>query len=160
MPGFRHVVRCAQCGHLAADDIGFNSRCSRCGADLHSCAQCASFDPSSRFECMQTIAERVSPKNTRNGCTLFAPRTTVERETDHPAEQRCAKSIRRPLQLLNAAYRRGSDTVGLLSDRDRQVVGEQLAAIRLPVTLLCSRRPSTHQKRRCSPGRSWTSSRA
>jgi len=26
--------------------------------------------------------------------------------------------------------------VGLLSDRDRQVVGEQLAAIRLPVTLL------------------------
>jgi hypothetical protein len=37
------------------------------------------------FECMQTIPSRVSPKNTRNACTLFLPRTTVERETTTPA---------------------------------------------------------------------------
>jgi len=63
MPGFRHVVRCAQCGHLTPEDIGFNDRCSRCGAELHSCAQCVSFDPGSRFECAQPVSERVSPKS-------------------------------------------------------------------------------------------------
>ena len=84
MPGYREVVRCSQCGAVVAEDIGFASRCGRCGTDLHSCAQCTSFDPGSRFECMQTIPARVTPKNTRNSCTLFTPRTTVERETTTP----------------------------------------------------------------------------
>ena len=93
MPGFRHVVRCAQCGHLAAEEIGLSSRCARCGAELHSCAQCASFDPGSRFECMQPLTERVSPKNTRNQCSLFAPRTTVERETTTPRNNDARKAF-------------------------------------------------------------------
>jgi hypothetical protein len=93
MPGFRHVVRCAQCGHLAPDDIGFNDRCSRCGTELHSCAQCVSFDPGSRFECAQSIPERVSPKSTRNGCTFFSPRTTVERETTTPRNNDARKAF-------------------------------------------------------------------
>jgi hypothetical protein len=66
-------------------DIGFDSHCNRCGTDLHSCAQCASFDPGSRFECMQTIPARVSPKDQKNGCALFAPRTTIERQTGSTA---------------------------------------------------------------------------
>jgi len=86
MPGFRTVVRCAQCGQPGSGDVGFSSQCTRCGADLHSCAQCTSFDPGSRFECMQKIPARVSPKNARNDCSLFSPRTTVERETT--AQQR------------------------------------------------------------------------
>jgi hypothetical protein len=49
--------------------------------------QCASFDTSSRFECTQTIAVRVAPKDEKNTCTLFAPRTTVERQTSTPAQQ-------------------------------------------------------------------------
>ena len=81
MPGFRKVVRCSQCGNLGSPDVGFDSRCPRCGTDMHACSQCESFDPGSRFECMQTIPARISPKNARNTCTLFAPRTTVERET-------------------------------------------------------------------------------
>jgi hypothetical protein len=93
MPGFRHVVRCAQCGHLAGDDVGFNSRCARCGTELHSCAQCASFDPGSRFECMQPVPERVSPKNTRNACSLFTPRTTLERETTTPRSNDARKAF-------------------------------------------------------------------
>lgn len=84
MPGFREVVRCAQCGHPVGGPIAFDSRCAKCGTDLHTCAQCTSFDPGSRFECMQPIPARVSPKNARNACTLFAPRTTVERETTTP----------------------------------------------------------------------------
>jgi hypothetical protein len=93
MPGFRHVLRCAQCGHLAPDDIGFNTRCAKCGTELHSCAQCVSFDPSSRFECTQPVPERVSPKSARNGCTFFSPRTTVERETTTPRNNDARKAF-------------------------------------------------------------------
>ena len=84
MPGFREVVRFAQCGALIEEDVGYNSRCPRCGTELHTCSQCGSFDPGSRFECMQPVPARVTPKNTVNSCTLYAPRTTVERETTTP----------------------------------------------------------------------------
>ena len=136
MPGFRHVVRCAQCGHLATDDIGFNSRCTRCGTELHSCAQCASFDPGSRFECMQPIPERVSPKNTRNALLAFRAADDGGARNDDAAKQRRAKGVRRPLQFLSVASFWDSDTVSLLSDQDRHVVREHLAAIQQPVTLL------------------------
>jgi hypothetical protein len=93
MPGFREVVRCSQCGAVVNDEIGAESRCSRCGTDLHSCAQCESFDPGSRFECMQAITARVSPKNARNACTLYSPRTTVERETSTPKVDSARKAF-------------------------------------------------------------------
>lgn len=80
MPGFRDVVRC-RCGHVITDVITRASTCSRCKADLHACAQCSSFSPGNRFECTETIPARVTPKETRNACDLFSPRTTVERET-------------------------------------------------------------------------------
>ncbi len=84
MPGFREVVRCAPCGTTLGADIGFDSRCPRCGADLHACSQCGSFDPGARFECMQPVTARISPKNAKNTCPLYTPRTTVERETTTP----------------------------------------------------------------------------
>jgi hypothetical protein len=84
MPGYREVVRCAQCGAVVTDEIAGETRCARCGADLHSCSQCTSFDPGGRFECMQSIPARVTPKNTRNSCVLYSARTTVERETTTP----------------------------------------------------------------------------
>ena len=84
MPGYREVVRCAQCGNVGSADVGYESRCPRCGTDLHACAQCASFDPGSRFECMLPVPTRMAPKNARNTCTSFGPRTTVERETTTP----------------------------------------------------------------------------
>lgn len=83
MPGFREVVRCARCGHELTVAMAYSAtgQCSKCGSDLHACAQCAHFDPGSRFECMQTIPARISPKDARNTCELFEPRTTTERET-------------------------------------------------------------------------------
>jgi predicted RNA-binding Zn-ribbon protein involved in translation (DUF1610 family) len=93
MPGFRQVVRCSQCGNIVADEIAAESRCPRCGTDLRSCAQCQSFDPGSRFECMQTIAARVAPKNARNTCPLYSPRTTVERETTTPKVDSARKAF-------------------------------------------------------------------
>lgn len=94
MPGFREVVRCTQCGSVVTEEVGSLSRCGRCGADLHACAQCVSFDPGSRFECMEpSLTARVSPKNERNGCTLYAPRTTVERETTAPRPNDARKAF-------------------------------------------------------------------
>jgi ribosomal protein S27E len=83
MPGFREVVRCRGCGNelTVAAAWAPDGRCARCGADLHTCAQCLHFDTGSPFECQQKIPARISPKDTRNTCVLFEPRTTVERET-------------------------------------------------------------------------------
>lgn len=93
MPGFRQVLRCSQCGHSITDDVRLDSRCPRCSVELHSCAQCTSFDPGSRFECMQKIPARISPKNARNTCDLFTPRTVVERETTVPRTDNARKAF-------------------------------------------------------------------
>lgn len=87
MPGFRDVVRCRACGHELTVALAWSAdgRCARCGADLHTCAQCVSFDTGAPLECLQTIPARISPKDARNACTLFEPRTTVERETTSAA---------------------------------------------------------------------------
>jgi hypothetical protein len=77
------VCRCARCGTLLSLPIADDSRCAKCGVDLHSCVQCVSFDTSARWECTQSDAlpARVAPKDARNDCTLYSPRTTVERQT-------------------------------------------------------------------------------
>ena len=83
MPGFREVVKCARCGAelTMASAWSPTGTCPRCQGDLHSCAQCAHFDTSAPFECQKPVTARVSPKDARNECTFFEPRTTVERET-------------------------------------------------------------------------------
>ena len=76
------VCRCSRCGNLLSLPVAADGRCTRCGVDLHSCVQCVSLDTSARFECSQAeLTARVSPKDARNECALFAPRTTVERQT-------------------------------------------------------------------------------
>jgi hypothetical protein len=81
------VFRCARCGNLLAVPVAPDARCSRCGVDIHSCIQCVSFDTSARWECTQNakLAARVAPKDERNDCVFFTPRTTVERQTSTPA---------------------------------------------------------------------------
>ena len=60
---FREVVRCSQCGTAVTEDVGLLSRCAKCGCDLHTCAQCTSFDSGSRFECAEpAVTGRVSPE--------------------------------------------------------------------------------------------------
>ena len=81
MPGFREVFRCSRCGHVDVPEVGLASQCAKCGAELHTCAHCASFDPGARFECREPVPARVTPKDRQNGCGLFSPRIQVERET-------------------------------------------------------------------------------
>jgi ribosomal protein S27E len=95
MPGFREVVRCARCGNelTVATAWSQEGRCPRCAADLHTCAQCVHFDTSAPFECQQPIPRRVSPKDARNECGSFEPRTTVERETKSTAPTTSRKAF-------------------------------------------------------------------
>jgi len=81
MPGFRSVIRCHRCGALVTAAIAVGTACARCGAALHCCAQCESFDPGARYECLQPLTARVAPKDAFTTCSLFEPRSTVERET-------------------------------------------------------------------------------
>ena len=82
----REVCRCARCGNLLSLPFAADARCPRCGVDLHSCVQCVSFDTSARWECTQSgrLPARVAPKDARNACPLYAPRTTIERQTSTP----------------------------------------------------------------------------
>lgn len=68
------VFACKACGAKQRDleDVRLDSTCA-CGADLHACSQCAHFDTSARFECLQPIAARILSKKKRNECPLFTP---------------------------------------------------------------------------------------
>jgi hypothetical protein len=95
MPGFREVVRCARCGYelTVATAWSPEATCAKCGSDLHACAQCANFDTSAPFECQKPVPVRVSPKDARNTCTFYEPRTTVERETKSPPQASSRKAF-------------------------------------------------------------------
>ena len=96
VPGFREVVKCVRCGTELPVVTAWTptAQCPKCQSDLHSCAQCAHFDSGATFECHKPVAARVSPKDARNECTYFEPRTTVERQTESapaPDSQSSAK---------------------------------------------------------------------
>jgi hypothetical protein len=95
MPGFREVVRCARCGAELTAAVAWSAdgACTRCGADLHTCAQCVHFDTGAAFECQQTIPLRISPKDAKNACTFYEPRATVERETKSAAPTSARKAF-------------------------------------------------------------------
>ena len=90
MPAFHQVLRCALCGTSFPPDfteITVSSRCPKCGADLHTCKNCVFFDPASRFECTQSISERIARKDVKNSCRYFQAQTAVEKETTAATQQ-------------------------------------------------------------------------
>ena len=83
MPGFQELLRCAMCGAVVPDSVEITegSQCPKCAADLRSCKNCRHFDTGAPFECTEPISERITRKDTRNECTFFVARTSIERET-------------------------------------------------------------------------------
>src|ERR1700735_2828257 len=73
LPGTRAISRCTQCGTVLQGMLT-SGQCRERGFALHSCKQCAYFDPGSRFECMQPVAVRVPKKDTKNDCALYEMR--------------------------------------------------------------------------------------
>jgi hypothetical protein len=87
------VFKCARCGQRLSTPVELTARCSRCNVGVHSCINCVSFDTSARFECAQhALTARIAPKDESNMCTLFEPRTTVERQTGTPVATASAGS--------------------------------------------------------------------
>jgi len=88
------VFRCARCGaeSTVAATAAFEARCGSCGGDLHTCTNCAHFEPSARFECRREIAARVAPKDRANRCDEFEPRLRREtaQEKARPGDARSA----------------------------------------------------------------------
>jgi hypothetical protein len=92
-----NVFRCAACGakRLVSAEAGhpdflaLDATCARCGADLHTCTNCVSFDTSSRWECRRNaeLPARIAKKSTRNECGLFAPRLAQEFGADRDRPQ-------------------------------------------------------------------------
>lgn len=81
MPGFHEAYRCSMCGASISALIELDSQCPKCKADLHTCKQCAWFDTSARFECVQPISERIPKKSVRNQCPRLTPKKAIERDT-------------------------------------------------------------------------------
>jgi hypothetical protein len=110
MMAFKETFRCVRCGHEESPDIGTLSKCSKCGTALRACIQCASFDSGSRFECIEKIAARISPKDEANDCSLFTARMKVEKETHTaPAPPRESRSASDRPSGPSAAARKAFD---------------------------------------------------
>ena len=79
--------RCARCGELStvAEAAAFEARCASCGADLHTCTHCLSFDPAASLQCRQPIVVRIAKKDVANRCERFEPRLRQEFAAERPA---------------------------------------------------------------------------
>ena len=73
--------RCYNCATTLANGFDFLGNCPKCGVALHCCKQCANFEPSTRFQCVRPIPERIPIKDKANACELFSPRVTVARDS-------------------------------------------------------------------------------
>jgi hypothetical protein len=89
----RSGIRCARCGKTipGVGEVLIDSVCESCGADLHTCTNCAFFNTSARYECSKPIPARIAPKDARNECTFFSPAVFVERTFESGAAPQDAR---------------------------------------------------------------------
>jgi hypothetical protein len=95
---YKETMRCAECGQdlSTAFDIQMDSLCPKCTADLHTCRNCKHFDSAARFQCSQTIKERIGKKAAANTCALFTGRTIVVKELGQASNAPAAPISRTP----------------------------------------------------------------
>ena len=80
--------------------------CPKCNAALHCCKQCAHFEPSTRFQCLKPIPERIPYKDRANECASFSPRVTVARDAKTAPPQ---NPFGRPFSSTNGGFGGGQD---------------------------------------------------
>lgn len=78
------AFKCTRCGQVRQDlgELTFDETCLKCGADLHTCGNCRFFDTTTLWECRAEIPKRVTGKQTRNECTLFAAKIVKDLSAD------------------------------------------------------------------------------
>ncbi len=72
------VFRCKRCGERADADVKPESKCRKCGSDLHACVQCRHFDTLARFQCRQQIPAAIVAKSNANDCALYEPAISMD----------------------------------------------------------------------------------
>jgi len=89
-------ARCSNCGAVLAPGFDPNGTCPKCNAELHSCKQCRYFDSGAKFECMQPVPDRITPKDGKNACKFYEFRMTVEKDTAPTSYQQPAQAAAAP----------------------------------------------------------------
>ncbi|HSL83546.1 MAG TPA: hypothetical protein VLF66_12295 [Thermoanaerobaculia bacterium] len=81
-----NVFRCSACGGKVEilGDLELDAKCPHCQADLHTCTNCTSFDPSAAWECRKhaQIPRKVTKKAKANECPEFTPKVAKEFATE------------------------------------------------------------------------------
>jgi len=83
-------------GLSSVTEVFRSSKCPSCGNDLKICRNCKFYDPSSHWECRETITERVADKDSANFCDFFRfdPTRGTERDlSKKDAAQDAFKSL-------------------------------------------------------------------
>ncbi len=78
------AFKCALCGQQAQGTVELDTTCDRCGKPLHTCTNCAFFDPAARFECRKTISARIEDKGGANQCPLYQPKQVRDLRSAKP----------------------------------------------------------------------------
>lgn len=96
------AFRCASCGELQslAAAAGLTARCTGCGSDLHTCTNCAHFDPGAAAQCRKPQVELVARKSTANSCPEFEPR-----ERQEFAAEKAAPAAKDPRAAFDALFK-------------------------------------------------------
>jgi hypothetical protein len=89
-------ARCSNCGAVLAPGFDPSGTCPKCNTELHSCKQCRYFDSGAKFECMQAVPERITPKDGKNSCKFYEFRMTVEKDTAPTSYQQPAQAAAAP----------------------------------------------------------------
>ena len=87
------VFRCKICGtENPSEELTFETSCTSCGADLHTCTHCTQLDSSAVNQCREPQAALVRTKAKGNECTFFKPRSTREfkKEAESPRDAKTA----------------------------------------------------------------------
>ena len=90
------AARCFNCSTALSPDVDWKGKCPKCGADLHCCKQCAHFEPSTRFQCLKPVPQRIAIKDQANECELFSPRVTVARDAAPVNNNHAAPPVQAP----------------------------------------------------------------
>ena len=71
------VFKCAVCGReiKTLSRFELDRTCPGCGKPLHTCTNCAHFNPGARFECSKAVPARIESKTKANQCDLYTPKT-------------------------------------------------------------------------------------
>jgi hypothetical protein len=99
------TFKCSLCGQHVKDpsEISLESRCVKCGSELRSCINCNNFDPTSRFQCMKNVSVNISPKDKKNNCNQFFPKTSLEKKyavVDSQPQPQPQKDARKAFESL------------------------------------------------------------